>query len=55
MKAGKIVLSPGLYVRLFGALMGCVGFMLLAFRNNIWGTALIGIASLIIAFGDKLK
>lgn len=35
--------------RLIGALIGAVGFILLAYRMNVIGTALIGIGSLIIS------
>jgi len=40
-------------VRIIGAVIGALGFLLLAYRITILGTALIGIGSLLIAAGEK--
>ncbi len=40
-------------IKIIGALIGALGFFLLAFRQSILGTALIGIGSLLIAIGEK--
>lgn len=40
-------------IRIFGAIIGALGFLLLAYKMNILGTALIGIGSLLIAMGEK--
>ncbi len=41
-------------MRVIGAVIGSVGFILLAYRQPIIGTALIGIGSVLIAAGEKL-
>ncbi|MFH1440096.1 MAG: hypothetical protein ABIG89_06005 [Candidatus Woesearchaeota archaeon] len=40
-------------VRILGAILGTVGFFLLAYRYTIFGTTLIGIGSILIAVGEK--
>ncbi len=40
-------------IRIAGAVIGAVGFILLAFRQNVIGTALVGIGSVLIAAGEK--
>ncbi len=50
MKEGKI--SVGFAIRLTGALIGAIGFFLLAFQYPIIGTTLIGIGSVLIAAGE---
>jgi len=39
--------------KMVGAIIGAVGFFLLAFRQSILGTALVGIGSLLIAIGER--
>lgn len=41
-----------LAVRLVGAALGSVGFFLLANRQTVIGTSLVGIGSLLIAVGE---
>ncbi len=41
-------------VRVIGAVVGSVGFVLLAYRQPISGSALVGIGSVLIAAGEKL-
>lgn len=41
------------FVRLLGAAVGCIGFILLAYKITTLGTALIGMGSVIIAAGGK--
>jgi len=48
----KICVTP-FSIRFAGALIGAIGFILIAYRFSILGTALIGIGSVIIAFGEK--
>lgn len=50
-KKGKIF-TP-FSIRIIGALIGAIGFLLLAYRLNVLGTALIGIGSLLISAGEK--
>ncbi len=50
-KQGKIF--TGFVIRIIGAIVGSIGFILLADQQPIIGTALVGIGSLIIAVGDK--
>jgi hypothetical protein len=40
-------------IRIIGAIIGAIGFLLLAYRITIMGTALLGIGSLLIAAGEK--
>lgn len=40
-------------LRILGAILGTVGFFLLAYRYTIIGTSLIGIGSILIAVGEK--
>lgn len=40
-------------LRILGALIGAIGFFLVAYRFSIFGTALIGIGSLLIAVGES--
>jgi len=40
-------------IRIFGAIVGSIGFFLLAYQKTIIGTALIGIGSLLIAVGES--
>ena len=47
-KIGKI--SPFM-LRILGAVLGAVGFILLAYQKQILGTVLIGIGSVLIAAG----
>ena len=42
-----------LFIRLIDAALGCVGFVLLAYKVTILGTSLIGIGSVIIAAGGE--
>lgn len=49
-KKGKILTK--FIIRIFGALIGAIGFLLLAYQKPILGTALIGIGSLLIAVGE---
>jgi len=49
-KTGKIF--TGLTIRVIGAVIGAIGFFLLAYHQTIFGTALIGLGSLIIAVGE---
>ena len=51
-KSGKFLLAP-LSIRIAGALIGSVGFFLIAFNMTIIGTALVGIGSLVIALGES--
>ena len=39
-------------IRIFGAIIGAIGFFLLAYQHSIIGTSLIGIGSLLIAVGE---
>jgi len=48
-KSGKINLFA---LRIGGALIGSIGFFLLAYRMTILGTTLVGIGSLLIAAGE---
>ena len=38
--------------RIIGAVIGAVGFFLLAYQQTILGTTLVGIGSLLIAVGE---
>jgi len=49
-RRGKIL--TGFVIRIIGAIIGSVGFILLAYQKTILGTALIGIGSVIIAAGE---
>lgn len=49
-KVGKIL--TGFTIRVLGAVIGAIGFFLLAYQQTILGTALIGFGSLIIAVGE---
>lgn len=49
-KKGKILTK--FIIRIFGAIVGALGFLLLAYQKPILGTALIGIGSLLIAVGE---
>ena len=49
-KEGKIF--TGFTIRIIGAVIGAVGFLLLAYQQTILGAALIGLGSLIIAAGE---
>lgn len=40
-------------LRIIGALIGALGFFLVAYRITILGTALIGIGSVLIAAGES--
>ena len=40
-------------IRIIGAIIGAIGFLLLVYRITILGTALIGIGSLLIVAGGK--
>ena len=46
------ILSP-FSIRIIGAVIGAVGFFLLAYRITVLGTALVGIGSLLISAGEK--
>ncbi|MBI3032731.1 hypothetical protein HYY69_04610 [Candidatus Woesearchaeota archaeon] len=50
-KKGKVLNS--FVLRMIGGVLGAVGFLLLANRMTIVGTALIGIGSLFIAVGEN--
>ena len=50
-KTGKIHLL--FTIRILGAIIGSIGFFLLAYQQNILGTALLGIGSLLIAVGES--
>ena len=47
---GKIV--PHFALRIIGAIIGSLGFFLLAYQQTVLGTALIGVGSLFIAVGE---
>lgn len=49
-KEGKIQIP--FTIRIVGALIGAIGFFLLAYNYSVFGTALIGIGSLLIAVGE---
>lgn len=49
-KSGKILTSFS--IRIVGAIIGAIGFFLLAYQQTVLGTALIGIGSLLIAVGE---
>lgn len=48
-KAGKLT---GFSIRITGAIIGGIGFFLLAYQQTIIGTSLIGLGSLLIAVGE---
>ncbi len=48
-KMGKIFTA--FTIRLAGAIVGSVGFFVLAYQQTILGTALVGIGTLLIATG----
>jgi len=50
-KKGKLI-TP-FSIRIIGAIIGAIGFFLLAYRITTLGTALIGIGSVLIAAGEK--
>jgi len=50
LKAGKF---PLFTIRLIGAIMGSIDFLLLAYQQTLWGTVLVGIGSIIIAAGES--
>lgn len=39
-------------IRIFGAIVGAIGFLLLVYQQTVLGTALVGIGSLLIAVGE---
>lgn len=39
-------------IRITGAIIGSTGFFLVAYKVIIWGTALVGIGSILIAAGE---
>ncbi len=47
---GKIF--TGFILRIIGAIIGSVGFLLLAYRQTVLGTAFIGVGSVLIAAGE---
>ena len=49
-RAGKFF--TGFTIRIIGAVIGAAGFLLLVYQQTIFGTALIGLGSLIIAVGE---
>ena len=42
----------GFLIRLLGASIGCAGFLFLVYQQTILGTGLIGIGSILIAYGE---
>jgi len=44
---------PPSTLRFFGALIGSIGFLLLAQQNNLIGTVFVGIGSILIAAGGS--
>ena len=40
-------------IRMIGAVIGALGFFLIAYRLTILGTALIGVGSVLIAAGES--
>ncbi|MBI1973092.1 hypothetical protein HYS50_03735 [Candidatus Woesearchaeota archaeon] len=49
-KEGKIDIRFG--IRIIGAIIGAIGFFLLAYQQTVIGTALVGFGSLLIAVGE---
>ncbi|MBI4155144.1 hypothetical protein HY498_03600 [Candidatus Woesearchaeota archaeon] len=49
----KGTLATKFSIRILGAIIGAIGFFLLAYQKSIMGTALIGIGSLLIAVGES--
>lgn len=47
---GKVPISFS--IRIAGAIIGAIGFFLLAYQQTVFGTALVGIGSLLIAVGE---
>ncbi len=45
-------IPTGFLIRLLGAAIGCAGFLFLVYQQTILGTGLIGIGSILIAFGE---
>jgi|GEM_PF-2917136 len=52
MRARSGMMKGKFLIRLAGAVIGAVGFLLLAYQQTVFGTALVGIGSLIIAVGE---
>ena len=40
-------------LRIIGAIIASIGFFLVAYQKTIFGTALVGIGSLLLAAGEK--
>ena len=40
-------------LRVIGAIIGSIGFLLVAYQKQILGTSLIGIGSILISAGEK--
>ena len=51
-KKGKLHLVTRFSIRITGAIVGAIGFFLLAYQQTVLGTALVGIGSLLIAAGE---
>lgn len=49
-KEAKIITPFGL--RIVGAIIGAIGFLLIAYKLTVIGTALIGFGSVLIAAGE---
>lgn len=48
----KGVILTAFNIRIAGAVLGSIGFFLLAYQRTVLGTACIGIGSLLIAVGE---
>lgn len=51
MAKGKV--SIPFIIRIIGAVVGGIGFFVLAYQQTILGTTLVGIGSIIIALGES--
>ena len=50
-KSGKIAML--FVLRMVGAIIGAIGFFLLAYQQSVLGTAFIGIGAFLIAVGES--
>jgi len=51
-KNSRGAIPTGFLIRLLGAAIGCAGFLFLVYQQTILGTGLIGIGSILIAYGE---
>ncbi|MBI1968579.1 hypothetical protein HYS49_01585 [Candidatus Woesearchaeota archaeon] len=49
----KAFLPSGILIKIFGAVIGSIGFFFTAFGRSVVGAALIGLGAVLLAVGEK--